>query len=59
MFQTIKAFLPSMLKKGSGHIVCINSVLGFLGLKGTVDYATTKFALTGRNTFMFIHKIWF
>ncbi|WAR21389.1 DHRS3-like protein [Mya arenaria] len=46
-FWTIKAFLPPMIEQGSGHIVCINSVLGLMGLKGLGDYSTTKFALTG------------
>ncbi|XP_052228277.1 short-chain dehydrogenase/reductase 3-like isoform X2 [Dreissena polymorpha] len=44
---TIKAFLPSMLESGEGHIVCMNSILGMMGLHGTADYTTTKFALTG------------
>ncbi|XP_045162385.2 short-chain dehydrogenase/reductase 3-like isoform X2 [Mercenaria mercenaria] len=44
---TIKAFLPAMLEKGKGHIVCMSSLLGLLGLKGVCDYATSKFATTG------------
>lgn len=44
---TIKAFLPAMIERGQGHIVCMSSVLGLLGLKGVCDYATSKFATTG------------
>ncbi|KAL4220942.1 Short-chain dehydrogenase/reductase 3 [Mactra antiquata] len=44
---TVKAFLPAMIRNGKGHVVCMSSVLGLLGLKGVCDYATTKFASTG------------
>lgn len=44
---TIKAFLPAMIEKGQGHIVCMSSLLGLLGLKGVCDYSTSKFATTG------------
>ncbi|XP_060567880.1 short-chain dehydrogenase/reductase 3-like [Ruditapes philippinarum] len=44
---TIKAFLPGMIGRGQGHIVCISSLLGLLGLKGVCDYVTSKFATTG------------
>ena len=30
-----------------GHIVCINSMLGLMGLNGAADYSSSKFALTG------------
>ena len=47
MFQTLKAFLPDMLKNNRGHIVIISSVLGLFGLKGAGDYVSSKFASTG------------
>lgn len=43
----IKAVLPSMLAKGSGNIVNISSVSGFLGIYGYTAYSGSKFAVTG------------
>lgn len=42
-----KAVLPGMLSRGSGHIVFISSVAGFLGMYGYTSYAPTKFAVRG------------
>ena len=36
-----------MIEGNHGHIVCINSMLGLMGLNGAADYAASKFALTG------------
>ena len=30
-FWTLKAFLPAMLKRNSGHVVTVSSVLGLVG----------------------------
>ena len=46
-FQTIKAFLPSMLANNHGHIVSINSVLGLMGASGTTEYCASKFGALG------------
>lgn len=46
-FWTIKAFLPSMLKKNKGHIVSIASASGLYGVPGLVDYSASKFACVG------------
>lgn len=42
-----KAVLPGMLSRGSGHIVFISSVAGFMGMYGYTSYAPTKFAVRG------------
>jgi len=43
----IKAILPGMLRRGSGHIVNISSIAGFLGTFGYSAYGASKFAITG------------
>jgi len=42
-----KAFLPDMLKRNSGHLVTIDSVMGLGGAAGLSDYVASKFALFG------------
>lgn len=44
---TIKAFLPAMLARDSGHIVSVASAAGFTGCPGMVDYSASKFAAVG------------
>jgi all-trans-retinol dehydrogenase (NAD+) len=46
-FWTVKAFLPAMLKKNSGHLVTIASAAGLIGASGMVDYCASKFAAVG------------
>ncbi len=45
--NTINAFLPGMIERGSGHVVNIASVGGLVGVPGLGAYCTTKFALVG------------
>jgi short-subunit dehydrogenase len=42
-----RALLPSMLRRGSGHVVMVASLAGLIGAPGMVAYSTTKFALVG------------
>jgi NAD(P)-dependent dehydrogenase (short-subunit alcohol dehydrogenase family) len=46
-WSTIQALLPHMKKKGSGHIVNVSSIAGFIGVFGYSDYGASKFALMG------------
>lgn len=39
--------LPSMIQRGSGHIVNISSVSGMIGTPNMASYCATKFALMG------------
>lgn len=45
--QTVKAFLPSMLKKNKGHIVSTASSAGLFGVGGLSDYCASKFGAVG------------
>jgi 3-dehydrosphinganine reductase len=42
-----KEVLPAMLKRGSGYIINISSVAGFLGTFGYTAYGASKFAVRG------------
>lgn len=42
-----RAFAPLMVERGSGHIVNIASVAGFLGVYGYTGYASAKYAVMG------------
>ncbi|KAK1332034.1 hypothetical protein QTO34_007713 [Cnephaeus nilssonii] len=46
-FWTCKAFLPAMIKANHGHLVCISSAAGVIGIKGLSDYCSSKFAAFG------------
>jgi 3-dehydrosphinganine reductase len=41
------AVLPAMLKRGSGHIINISSMAGYLGVFGYSAYGASKFAVAG------------
>jgi short-subunit dehydrogenase len=43
----IKAVLPSMRKRRSGHIINITSMAGYMSLPGISFYSGSKFALAG------------
>ncbi len=47
MIYTIKAVLPGMYERNSGHIVNISSAAGLLGVAGLSMYAATKWAVLG------------
>ncbi len=42
-----KAAVPRMIEAGSGHIVNVSSVAGFLGIYGYTGYAAAKYAVLG------------
>ncbi|XP_037023584.2 epidermal retinol dehydrogenase 2-like [Artibeus jamaicensis] len=44
---TYKAFLPAMIANNHGHLVCISSSAGLLGVNGLADYCASKFAAFG------------
>jgi NAD(P)-dependent dehydrogenase (short-subunit alcohol dehydrogenase family) len=46
-FLVIRAFLPRMLERGTGHIVNVGSVAGRVALPGNAAYGASKFGLRG------------
>jgi all-trans-retinol dehydrogenase (NAD+) len=46
-FWTVKAFMPDMIARNSGHIVNIASVMGHFATYKLVDYSVSKFAVVG------------
>jgi len=47
LFWTTRAFLPTMIKRNSGHIVTIASAAGIVGTAKLIDYCSSKFAAVG------------
>lgn len=47
LFWTARAFLPSMIERGHGHIVTIASAAGLIGTPFLTDYAASKHAAVG------------
>jgi len=47
ILQTVKYFLPSMIKRNHGHVVNIASSTGLFGLKNLADYSASKFGVVG------------
>jgi 3-dehydrosphinganine reductase len=45
--NAVKAFLPKMIKRESGHIINISSFVGFFASYGYSAYAASKFAVRG------------
>jgi len=46
-FWTVRAFLPDMLERNSGHIVTVSSAGGLIGTNKMADYSASKFAAVG------------
>jgi short-subunit dehydrogenase len=42
-----RAFLPAMIARGRGHVVMVNSPIGFLTWQGAAGYASARWALRG------------
>ncbi|XP_069321721.1 epidermal retinol dehydrogenase 2 [Eulemur rufifrons] len=51
---TYKAFLPAMIANDHGHLVCISSAAGLVGVNGLADYCASKFAAFGFAESVFI-----
>lgn len=47
LIWTTKAFLPNMLKQGSGHILNVSSASGFIGVPFMPAYAAAKWGVLG------------
>jgi all-trans-retinol dehydrogenase (NAD+) len=47
LFWTVRAFLPSMLRRDSGHLVTVASAAGIAGTAKLTDYCSSKFAAVG------------
>lgn len=48
-YRLIRALLPGMRARGSGHILNISSMAGFVGTPGFSFYSATKFAVEGMS----------
>ncbi|KAJ8377766.1 hypothetical protein AAFF_G00253820 [Aldrovandia affinis] len=46
-FWTYKAFLPAMVSRNHGHLVCVACHGGLFAMNGLADYCASKFAAVG------------
>ena len=53
IIHSLKAFLPRMRERGSGHIVNVASVAGVIGATEPLPYVTSKFAVVGLSEALF------
>ena len=49
VYRRVRALLPHMRSRGSGHILNISSMAGFVGGPGFCFYSATKFAVEGMS----------
>ncbi|XP_043833400.1 epidermal retinol dehydrogenase 2 [Dromiciops gliroides] len=54
---TYKAFLPAMIANNHGHLVCISSSAGLVGVNRLSDYCASKFAAFGFAESMFLELL--
>jgi NADP-dependent 3-hydroxy acid dehydrogenase YdfG len=47
MMQTARVVLPHMIERGSGHIINMSSIAGFIATPTYTVYAATKYAIRG------------
>lgn len=47
IFNTTRAFLPSMLDRRAGNVINMASIGGIVGIRDRLAYCTTKFAVVG------------
>lgn len=45
--QTLRAFLPGMMARGSGHIVALASIMAYESTARAICYSSTKFGIRG------------
>nr|XP_015095059.1 epidermal retinol dehydrogenase 2 isoform X4 [Vicugna pacos] len=55
--QTYKAFLPAMIANDHGHLVCISSSAGLIGINQLADYCASKFAAFGFAESIFLETL--
>ncbi|EDM11622.1 similar to short chain dehydrogenase reductase 9 (predicted) [Rattus norvegicus] len=53
-FWICKTFLPAMINANHGHLVCISSIAGVVGINGLSDYSSSKFAAFGLAESLFL-----
>ncbi|XP_045751276.1 epidermal retinol dehydrogenase 2 isoform X2 [Mirounga angustirostris] len=54
---TYKSFLPAMIANEHGHLVCISSLAGLIGVNKLADYCASKFAAFGFAESIFIETM--
>ncbi|XP_008704931.1 epidermal retinol dehydrogenase 2 [Ursus maritimus] len=54
---TYKSFLPAMIANERGHLVCISSAAGLIGVNKLADYCASKFAAFGFAESVFVETL--